>query len=67
MGQNEKVEKAPKTSWFSGLKSEFQKIIWPEKQSVIRQTLAVIAVSVVIFLLRMTARYGTVLVLMVST
>ena len=38
MGQNEKVEKAPKTSWFSGLKAEFQKIIWPEKQSVIRQT-----------------------------
>ena len=31
MGQNEKVEKAPKTSWFSGLKAEFQKIIWPEK------------------------------------
>lgn len=30
MGQNEKVEKAPKTSWFSGLKAEFQKIIWPE-------------------------------------
>ena len=28
MGQNEKVEKAPKTSWFSGLKAEFQKIIW---------------------------------------
>ena len=41
MGQNEKVEKAPKTSWFSGLKAEFQKIIWPEKQSVIRQTIAV--------------------------
>ena len=42
MGQNEKVEKAPKTSWFSGLKAEFQKIIWPEKQSVIRQTIAVL-------------------------
>ena len=47
MGQNEKVEKAPKTIWFSGLKAEFQKIIWPEKQSVIRQTIAVLAVSVV--------------------
>ena len=50
MGQNEKVEKAPKTSWFSGLKAEFQKIIWPEKQSVIRQTVAVLAVSVVILI-----------------
>ena len=47
MGQNEKVEKAPKTSWFSGLKAEFQKIIWPEKQSVIRQTIAVLAAFVV--------------------
>ena len=31
----------------TGLKAEFQKIIWPEKQSVIRQTIAVLAVSVV--------------------
>ena len=51
MGQNEKVEKAPKTSWFSGLKAEFQKIIWPEKQSVIRQTIAVIVTSVVVGLI----------------
>lgn len=42
-----KIGKKPKTSWFSGLKAEFQKIIWPEKQSVIRQTIAVLAVSVV--------------------
>ena len=47
MGNTENVEKAPKTSWFTGIKAEFRKIIWPEKQSVIRQTLAVIAVSVV--------------------
>ncbi len=47
MGHNEKVEKAPKTSWFSGLKSEFQKISWPEKQSVVRQTIAVVAVTVI--------------------
>ena len=62
MGNTENVEKAPKTSWFSGLKSEFQKIIWPEKQSVIRQTLAVIAVSVVtgliIALLDWLIQYG---------
>lgn len=47
MGQTEKVENAPKTSWFSGLKAEFQKIIWPEKDSVVRQTIAVVSVSVV--------------------
>lgn len=51
MGQTENVEKAPKTSWFKGLKAEFRKIIWPERKSVIRQTIAVIAVSVVLGLI----------------
>ena len=35
MGDSAKAEKtktkAPKKSWFNGLKSEFQKIIWPDK------------------------------------
>lgn len=47
MGQTEKVEKAPKASWFFGLKAEFAKIVWPEQKSVVRQTIAVVAVSVV--------------------
>ena len=47
MGQTENVEKAPKTSWFDGVKAEFKKIIWPEQKSVVRQTIAVVAVSVV--------------------
>ena len=47
MGQTEKVEKAPKASWFSGLKAEFAKIVWPEQKSVVRQTIAVVSVSVV--------------------
>ena len=44
MGQNEKVEKTPKTSWFTGLKTEFQKIIWPERQSNKRHPNAGVAV-----------------------
>ena len=47
MGNTENVEKAPKTSWFTGLKAEFRKIVWPDQKSVVRQTIAVIAVSVV--------------------
>ena len=35
MGQTEKVEKAPKASWFSGVKAEFAKIVWPEQKSVV--------------------------------
>ena len=51
MGQTENVEKAPKTSWFTGLKAEFSKIAWPERKTVGRQTVAVIAVSVVLGLI----------------
>ena len=48
MGETEKVEKAPKQSWFTGLKAEFKKIIWPEQKSLVRQTVAVVAVSVIV-------------------
>ena len=47
MGDN-KQEKTPKTSWFSGLKAEFSKIIWPDKKSLGRQTLAVIVVCIIL-------------------
>ena len=49
MGDNN--EKTPKTSWFTGLKSEFRKIIWPDKKSLARQSAAVVAVSVVLGLI----------------
>lgn len=42
------TEKAPKTSWFTGLKAEFDKIIWPDKKSLSKQTAAVVAVSIVL-------------------
>ena len=62
MGETEKLDKAPKTSWFTGLKAEFNKIIWPDKQSLARQTAAVVAVSVVmglvIALLDFVIQYG---------
>ena len=46
-----KVEKAPKTSWFEGVKTEFGKIAWPAKDALAKQTAAVIAVSVVVGLI----------------
>ena len=51
MGQTENVEKAPKTSWFDGVKAEFKKILWPEQKSVVRQPIAVIVTSVVVGLI----------------
>lgn len=41
-----KTDKTPKKSWFKGLKAEFGKIIWPDKKSLTRQTVAVVATSV---------------------
>lgn len=48
MGQ---TEKTPKTSWFHGLKQEFKKISWTDRKSVVKQTIAVVAVSVVVGLI----------------
>ena len=48
MGQTEKVEKTPKTNWFKGLVSEFKKISWPDKHSTFKQSVAVVAISVVV-------------------
>ena len=44
-------EKKQKKSWFKGLKAEFNKIIWPDKKSLTRQTAAVVAASVVLGLI----------------
>ncbi len=35
-------------NWFNGLKAEFQKIVWLDRKSLGRQTLAVIIVSVIL-------------------
>ena len=43
---SEKSEKAQKTSWFKGLKAEFKKVVWPDKNTLAKQTTAVVSVSV---------------------
>ncbi len=43
----DKNNSSDKTSWFDGLKSEFRKIVWPDRDSVTKQTIAVVAVSLV--------------------
>ena len=44
----EKTEKGLKKSWFDGLKAEFRKIIWPDQKTLVKQTGAVVAVSIVL-------------------
>ena len=41
-------KEAQKKSWFKGLKAEFRKIIWPDKETRAKQTAAVVSVSVVL-------------------
>ncbi len=41
-------EKPQKVSWFKGLKAEFKKIIWPDQKTLVRETSAVLIVSVLL-------------------
>jgi preprotein translocase subunit SecE len=45
------TEKAPKRSWFKGIKSEFKKIVWPDKEYLGKQAVAVISVTIVLGIL----------------
>ena len=64
---NTTQEKAPKKSWFKGLKSEFKKISWPDKETLVKESAAVIVVTVilgfVIALVDMAIEYGVDLIL----
>ena len=44
----ETKEKTQKKSWFKGLKAEFKKVIWPDKEALAKQTTAVVAASVIL-------------------
>ena len=43
-----KSEKTQKKSWFKGLQAEFKKVIWPDKNALVKQTTAVVTVSVLL-------------------
>ncbi len=52
MGDTAKTsEKAPKKSFFKGLKSEFKKISWPDKDTLLKQSTAVVIISIVLGLM----------------
>ena len=49
MGEAEKAKASkPKKNWFKGLATEFNKIIWPDKVSVAKQTVVVTVVTVIV-------------------
>ena len=61
MGETVKETKQKK-SWFKGLKAEFKKSIWPDRNSLVKETTAVLVVSVllgaIIFVVDFVARIG---------
>ncbi len=63
MGENTTKEvAAPKKSWFKGLKAEFKKIVWPDKKSLARESVAVVAsavaLGIIIKILDVVISYG---------
>ena len=56
------AEKENKQSFFKGVKAEFKKIIWPNREELTKQTIAVIVISVltgvIIAVLDMVLQYG---------
>ena len=63
MGETAGTEKtAKKKSFYKGLKAEFNKIIWPNRETVGKQTIAVVACSIalglIIALLDLVMKFG---------
>ena len=63
MGETVSNERAPKKkSFIKTLKAEFKKIIWPDKQTLTKQTIAVlissVALGAVIAVLDLIIKYG---------
>ena len=54
--------KQARPNFFKGVKSEFKKIAWPDRESTLKQSIAVVAISVVlgliIALLDYVIKYG---------
>ena len=42
------TEKQKRPNYFKGVKAEFKKIIWPDKESLLKQSVAVVCISVVV-------------------
>lgn len=48
MGSKDEEKSTLKRSWFQELKTEFRKIIWPDKNSLIKESIAVIIIAIII-------------------
>jgi preprotein translocase subunit SecE len=51
MGDTVSNEGTQKKNFFKGLKAEFHKIVWPDKDTVTKQTIAVVSASIALGLI----------------
>ena len=51
MGDSAKTDKTLKTNFWKGVKAEFRKITWPDKNALLKQSIAVVAISIVLGLI----------------
>lgn len=62
MGDTVNNEGTQKKSFYKGLKAEYQKIVWPDKETVTKQTIAVmsssIALGLIIAILDLVIKFG---------
>lgn len=42
------TEKAKKKGFFAGIKSEMKKVVWPKKDTILKETTVVVIVSVIL-------------------
>ena len=47
-GNEKSADKSQKKSWFQGLQSEFKKIVWTDRETLMKQTTVVIVISVLL-------------------
>ncbi len=56
------AEKQSRPNFFQGVKTEFKKVVWPDRKSTLKQSVAVVAISVVvgviIAIIDYIAKYG---------
>lgn len=48
MADSAKKEKSSKPGFFKGVQAEYRKITWPDRESLLKQSVAVVCISVVL-------------------
>lgn len=48
MGSKDEEKSVLKRNWFQELKAEFRKIVWPDKNSLVKESVAVIIIALII-------------------